>query len=167
MVGSDPHRAGSHQPEPARSQQHSNFPNPEHRRNEENERFREGSVNTTQISRSHSHVDSHVSQRRDDEQVMQQEINDLKRKLRLAQQRQSPLAQTHFLTTKMMTTIGKGQGPPPPPSETFSYVEEHYQRCERRSPSPRGLGHDAMSKALDQLSRSPFTCRIEGAALPR
>ena len=29
------------------------------------------------------------------------------------------------------------------------------------------MGHDAMSKALDQLSRSPFTRRIEGAALPR
>ena len=29
------------------------------------------------------------------------------------------------------------------------------------------MGHDAMSRALDQLSRSPFTCRIEGAALPR
>ena len=55
----------------------------------------------------------------------------------------------------------------PPPSETFSHVEERHQRRERRSPSPRGLGHDAMSRALDQLSRSPFTRRIEGAAFPR
>ena len=54
-----------------------------------------------------------------------------------------------------------------PPSGTFSHVEEHYQRHESRSPSPKGLGHDAMSRALDQLSRSPFTRRIEGAALPR
>ena len=46
-------------------------------------------------------------------------------------------------------------------------MEEHYQRHESRSPSPKGLGHDAMSRALDQLSRSPFTRRIEGAALPR
>ena len=46
-------------------------------------------------------------------------------------------------------------------------MEERYQRHERRSPSPRGLGHDAMSRALDQLSRSPFICRIKGAALPR
>ena len=29
------------------------------------------------------------------------------------------------------------------------------------------MGHDAMSGALDQLFKSPFTCRIEGAALPR
>ena len=54
-----------------------------------------------------------------------------------------------------------------PPSETFSHVEERYQRRKHRSPSPRGLGHDAMSRALDQLSKSPFTRRIEGAALPR
>ena len=79
--------------------------------------------------------------------------------------RQSPLARTHFSTTKMMTTIGKGQGPPP--SETFSHREERYQRCEHRSPSPKVLGLDAMSRELDQLSRSPFTRRIEGAALPR
>ena len=54
-----------------------------------------------------------------------------------------------------------------PPSETFSYVEECYQRCKCRSPSPRGLGHDAMSRALDQFSKSPFTRCIEGVALLR
>ena len=112
MVGSGPHRADSHQPEPARSQQQGNFLNSKHGRNEENKRFQEGSINTTQTSRSHSRVGSHVSQRQDNEQVMQREINDLKRKQRLAQRRQSPLARTHFSTTKTMTTIGKGQGPP-------------------------------------------------------
>ena len=29
------------------------------------------------------------------------------------------------------------------------------------------MGHDSMSRALDQLSRSPFTRRIKGATLPR
>ena len=67
MVGSGPHRAGSHQLKSARSQQQGNFPNPECDRNEENGRFREGSVNTTQTSRSHSHVGSHVSQRQNDD----------------------------------------------------------------------------------------------------
>ena len=70
MVGTDPHRAGSHEPEPARSQQQGNFQNLKHGRNEENERFREGSVNTIQTSKSHSSVGNHVSQRPDDEQVM-------------------------------------------------------------------------------------------------
>ena len=54
-----------------------------------------------------------------------------------------------------------------PPSETFSHEEECHQRRKRRSPSPKGTGHDAMSRALDQFSRSPFTRRIEGAAFPR
>ena len=53
-----------------------------------------------------------------------------------------------------------------PPSETFSHVEEYYQRRECKSPSPRGLGHDAMSRELDLLSRSPFTRYIKGVALP-
>ncbi|XP_050278299.1 uncharacterized protein LOC126719831 [Quercus robur] len=50
---------------------------------------------------------------------------------------------------------------------TFSHKEEYYRRRRRRSPSPNGLGNDAMSKALDQLSKSPFMHHIEGAVLPR
>ena len=52
------------------------------------------------------------------------------------------------------------------PSET-SHEEEHYQRRKHRSLSPKGLGHNVMSRALDQLSKSPFTRRIERATLPR
>ena len=37
----------------------------------------------------------------------------------------------------------------PPLNETFSHVEERYQKCKRRNPSPRSMGHDAMSRALD------------------
>ena len=54
-----------------------------------------------------------------------------------------------------------------PPSETFSHEEEHYRRRRRRSPSPRGLGNNAMSRALDQLSKSPFMHHIEEVILPR
>ena len=36
-----------------------------------------------------------------------------------------------------------------------------------RSLSRKGLGNDIMSKALNQVSRSPFTRRIEGGKLPR
>ena len=84
MAGSDPHRAGPHQPEPTRSQQQDNFPNPEHGRNEEKGRFREGNVDTTQTSRSHTCMGSHMSKKQDDERAMQREINDLKRRLRFA-----------------------------------------------------------------------------------
>ena len=110
MAGSNPHGAGDHQPETTKSQQQGNFPNPEHGRNEENGRFWEGSVDTTQTSRSHTRVGSHMSQKWDDKRAMQREINDLKRRLRFAQRRQSPpppAALTHPSTTKMTTTTGK------------------------------------------------------------
>nr|XP_023873145.1 uncharacterized protein LOC111985722 [Quercus suber] len=69
------------------------------------------------------------------------------------------------------TTIGpynqKRQRSRTPQSETFSHEEEHYRERKRKSLSPRGLGYDAMSRALDYLSMLPFTRRIEGAMLPR
>ena len=44
-----------------------------------------------------------------------------------------------------------------PPSESF---------FNNKSPSRKGLGSDAISRALNQISKSPFTCRIEGGKLP-
>ena len=107
---------------------------------------------------------SHESQRRDNEQATQREINDLKRKLRLAQRRQSPPSPDTLLDDE--NDDDYRQRSRTPPSETFSHVEERYQRRKCRSLSPKGLGHDAMSRALDQLSKSPFIRRIEEAALP-
>ena len=72
------------------------------------------------------------------------------------------LALTRLMIIKTMMTIGKDREPPP--SETFSYEEERYQRRKRKSLSPKGLGHDAMSRTLD---KSPFTRHIEGAMLPQ
>ena len=54
-----------------------------------------------------------------------------------------------------------------PPSETFSYEKESHPVRRYESPSSKGLGNDAMNKVLDQISRSPFAHRIEGAKLPR
>ena len=96
---------------------------------------------------------------------MQREINDLKRKLCHAQRRQSHL--NPDLPSDDESDDDYRQRSRTPPSETFSYEEKHYQRRKRRSPSLRGLGHDAMTRALDQLSKSPFTRRIKGATLPR
>ena len=111
MVGSAPHRAGSHQPKPATFQQQGNFPNPERDRNEENGRFRERSVNTTQTSKNHSRVGSHISQRQNDEQAMQREINDLKRKLLHAQRRRSHSSSDLLSDDKATMTIGKDREP--------------------------------------------------------
>ena len=184
MVGSSPHQAGSHQFEPAKSQQQGNFPNPERDRNEENGRFREGRVNTSQTSRSHTRASSHVlhrrnnnralqpeevrshmSQKQNDNRSMQREIDDLKIKLHYAQQRQSRSRLDAPSNDESDDDYRRRSRTPP--SETFSHEEEHYRRHRRRSPSPRGLGNDAMSRALDQLSKSPFTHHIEGAILPQ
>ena len=184
MVGLGPHQASSHQPEPTKFQQQGNFHNPEHDRNEENGRFREGSVNTTQTSKSHSRAGSHVlqrqnnnrapqleevrshmSQKQNDRRSMQREIDDLKRKLHHAQQRQS--RSRLDMPSDDESDDDYRRISRTPPSETLSHEEEHYRRRRHRSPSPRGLGNDAMSRALDQLSKSPFTHHIEGAILPR
>ena len=54
-----------------------------------------------------------------------------------------------------------------PPSESFSYEEKHHSEHRCKSPIHRGLGNDAMSKALNQIAKSPFTRRIERVAPPR
>ena len=54
-----------------------------------------------------------------------------------------------------------------PPSKTFSYDEEHHHKRRYKSPPRKVLGNDAMSKALNQISKSPFTRKIDEAKLPR
>ncbi|XP_050290506.1 uncharacterized protein LOC126728765 [Quercus robur] len=54
-----------------------------------------------------------------------------------------------------------------PPSETFSYEEEHCHQHRYKSPPHRGLGNNAMNKALSQVFKSPFIRNIENASLPR
>ena len=94
MAGSGPHQENPCQGDPQRtklvgSQQQGNFPDPEREQKQENERNWEGSVNTTQSSKSHSQMGSRISQRQNDNQTIQQEIDDLKKKLRHAQRRRS------------------------------------------------------------------------------
>ena len=76
MAGSGPHQENPCQRDPQRtklvgSQQQGNFPDLKHEQNQENERNREGSVNTTQTSKSHSQVGSRISQRQNSNQTMQ------------------------------------------------------------------------------------------------
>ena len=54
-----------------------------------------------------------------------------------------------------------------PPSESFSYEEEYHRERKYKSSTRRGLGNDAMRKALTQISKSPFTHKIERAILLR
>ena len=54
-----------------------------------------------------------------------------------------------------------------PPSETFSGDEEYRHKRKNKSPTHKGLGNNAMNKALSQVAKSPFTQSIEVESLPQ
>ena len=87
----------------------------------------------------------------------------MKRKLRRAQ-RKRPSSSSD---TSYEENNNYKQRSRTPPSETFSYEKEHHHKRSYRSPSHKGLMNDAMSKALDRITKSPFTRKIEGVKLPR
>ena len=122
MVGSGPYQTSPHQAESAGSQRRDDFLNLERERNRE--RYQEGSVHTTRTSRSRSQGKSHVSQRQDDNKAMQREIDDLKKKLRHAQQKWSP--SNSNVSSNDEENASYRQRSRTPPSESFSWDEEHH-----------------------------------------
>ena len=92
------------------------------------------------------------------------EIDHLKRKLRHEWRRRTP-------SNSDFSSEGEKDGSyrcrsRTPPSESFSYVKDYHCERRNRNSSSKGLGNDVMSRALNQISRSPSTCRIEGGRLP-
>ena len=152
-----------HQVESAGSQQRDDFLNLEHERDQE--RYREGSMHTARTSRSRSRGRGHVSQRQDDNKAMQREIDDLKKKLRRVQRKRSPSSSDVFSNDE--EDASNRQRLRTPLSESFSCDEEHYHQRKYKSPPRNGVRNDVMSKALNQIFKSHFTRKIEGAKLPR
>ena len=134
------------------------------RRSPERREGREGSVRTTRTTKSHSRGKSHVSHAKYDGNL-QREIADLKRELRHARRECSPPCSEPSSGESDETSYRRRSRTPQ--SETFSYEEEHHHRRRRRNPTSRGLGNDAMNKALSQISKSPFTRNIDDATHPR
>ena len=115
---------------------------------------REGSVHTTHTSKNQSRRKSHVSHAKDNRD-MQREIDELKRELRHTWQRHStPSSEPSSKETDGASYRRKFRTLP---SETFSYDKEYHHRRRYKSPPRKGLGNDAMNKALSQVSKSPFT----------
>ena len=108
---------------------------------------------------------SHVSHA-ENEKDMQREIDVLKKKLRRARRRRASFeSESSSGDTEDDTYRQRSRTPP---SETFFGGEEHSSyRRKSKSSSCRGLGNKAMNEALNQVAKSPFTRRIEGASLPR
>ena len=95
---------------------------------------------------------------------MQREIEDLKKKLRRAQRKQTPSSSNVSFNDERDASYRECSETPP--NESYSYEEEHFHK-RRKSPSGRGVGIKVMKKALSQISKSPFTRGIEKAKLPR
>ena len=83
MAGSSPHQTSRHQVESTNFHQQDDFLNLECEK--DREKYREGSVHTTHTSGSRFRGGSHISHGRDDNKVMQREIDDLKKQLHRAQ----------------------------------------------------------------------------------
>ena len=100
-----------------------------------------------------------------DEKDLQREIEDLKKKLRRAQRKQTP-------SSSDISSNDEGDGSyrecsETPPSESYSYKEEHSHKRRRKSSPGRGVGTKVMKKAVSQISKSPFTRGIEKVKFPR
>ena len=95
---------------------------------------------------------------------MQLEIDQLKRKLRHARRERTP-SNSNFSSEDEKDASYRRRSRTPP-SESFSYDKEHHHKHRYKSLPHRGLGNDAMSKELNQISKSPFTRKIERVTLP-
>ena len=97
---------------------------------------------------------------------MQREIDELKEKLRRAWRRRSSFeSESSSEDTNDATYRQRSKTPP---SETFSGDKEYSgHRRKNESPTHKNLGNKAMNEVLNQVSKSPFTQKIEGASLPR
>ena len=126
---------------------------------------REQSGQTMHTNRSQSRGKSHVSHAENEKDV-QREINELKKKLRRARRRRASFeSESSSGDTDNDTYRQRSRTPS---SETFS-GDEKYSSYGRKSKGTahKGLGNKAMNEALNQVAKSPFTRRIEGASLPR
>ena len=126
----------------------------------------EGSLQTLHTGGSGYRRRGHAKHEQVDEKAIQWEIDDLKKRLRRVQRKQTPSSSDVSSNDEEEYTSYR-QRSGTPPSESFSSKEEHLHKRRHRSPSGRGVGTNVMKKALSQISKSPFTQGIEKAKLPR
>ena len=108
---------------------------------------------------------SHLVHEQTDEKDLQREIDDLKKRLRQAQRKQT--LSSSDVSSNDDEDASYRKRLEAPPSESYSCEEEHSRKRRRRSPFGRGVGTNVIKKALSRISKSPFTLGIEKAKLPR
>ena len=116
-------------------------------------------MHTTHASKSHSRGGSHLSHKKNTK-AMQMESDHLKRSLRHERQKQTP-SNSDFSSDDEEDGSYRRRSRTPP-SESFSYDEDYHHERQNKSSFSKGLGNNAMNRALNQISRSPFICKIEG-----
>ena len=163
MAGSKPHQTSPHYAESANIHQQGELYDLEHGNHMDNQQ--EGSSQTHHISGSGYRRRSHLVHEQADENDLQREIDDLKKRLRRAQRKQT--SSSSDVSSNDDEDASYRKRSETPPSESYSWEEEHSRKRRRRSPSEKGVGTNVMKKALSQVSKSPFTRGIEKAKLPR
>ena len=153
MTGSGPHQTSPHQAESAKVRQQDGLLNLEHQRDRED--YQESSMHDIHTDGSGFRRKSHVAHEQGDEKAMQWEIDDLKKQLCQAKQKQYP-SNSDVSSNDEEDTVYR-QHSRIPPNESFSCEDEHFHQKKRRSPSHKGVGNDVMKKVLSQISKSPFT----------
>ena len=157
MTGSGPQQISPPHAESVNVHQQGELHNLEHGNHIDNQQ--KSSSQTLHAGRSGSRRRSHLIHEQADEKNLQQEIEDLKRKLRRAQRKQTPSSSDVSSNDEGDASYKKRSETPP--SESYSYKEEHSHKRRRKSPSGRGVGTKVMKKALSQISKSSFTRGIE------
>ena len=127
-------------------------------------RDQEGSVHTTHTNRSQSRGKSHLSHA-EDTRALHLEIDHLKRKLCHEQRKQTPSSSNSSSDDEKDGSYRRRSRTLS--SESFSYDEDHHLKRRNRSSFSKSEGNDAISRALNQISGSPFTCRVKERVLPR
>ena len=126
--------------------------------------IRSGFNNLAHTSRSHSRGGSHLSHEKNTK-VMQLEVDHLKRILHHKWRKRAP-SKSDFSSDDEEDSNYRHISRTPL-NESFLYDGDYHHERRSINSSSRGLGNDVMSRALNQISRSPFTRKIEGGRLLR
>ena len=150
MAGSGPQQTSPPHAESVNVNQQGELHNLEQENHVDNQR--EGSSRTIHAGRSGYRRMSHLVQEHADEEGLQGQIENLKKKLRRAQRNQTP-------SSSDVSSNDEGEDSyeecsKTPPSESYSYEDEHSHKRRRKGSSRKGVGTKVMKKALSQISKS-------------
>ena len=124
MTGSGPHQTSSHQAESANVGQQDELHNLEHQRDRED--HQEGNMHDVHTDGSGFWRKGHVVHEQGNERVVQREIDDLKKQLRQAKQKQYP-SNSNVSSNDEEDTVYR-QRSRTPPSESFSCEDKYFTK---------------------------------------